>query len=310
MTVDRRSFRAMGTDVHLVVVDAPDGAVDEAGALLAELEARWSRFLPDSELCRINDHAGLPVVVSESTFTVVQQAVEGWWATAGRYDPTVLPALVAAGYDRTFRRLGAPPDEQPEPQPSSSSGDVAASPGCADVQLLPELPAVLVPRGVALDLGGIGKGAAADRAVAALLAAGASGACANVGGDVRVAGTGPSGGGWVVGVHGPDGEQVAMLSLASGGVATSSPTARSWTARDGSLAHHLIDPTTGRPAQDGPAAVSVVAGSAADAEVLAKAVYLGPEDLEDLLAPSGAAGLVVHADGRRQTAGPWEELRA
>lgn len=303
---DRR-LRAMGTDVHLVAVDADDGALDDAEALLGDLERRWSRFLPDSELCRINDHPGLPVLVSEPTFSVVRQAVDGWWSTHGRYDPTVLPALLAAGYDRPFRELA---HRDAGGAPSSADPPVAPSPGCAEVELLAEIGAVIVPEGVALDLGGIGKGAAADRIVEALLDSGAEGACANVGGDVRVGGTGPEGAGWVVGVTGADGGQLAVLSLASGGIATTSPATRRWTGATGEVAHHLIDPGTGRPARMGPRSVTVVAGEAAAAEVLAKAVWLAPDEAEETLGTAGAACLVVGHDDVTTTSGPWEDLLA
>jgi len=297
----------MGTDVHLMAVDAPAGALDGAEALLADLESRWSRFLPDSELSRINDHPGLPVMVSEPTFSVVSQAIDGWWSTSGRYDPSVLPALVAAGYDRPFRQLD---HASASDAPATAAPPADPTPGCADVQLLAEISAVIVPEGVALDLGGIGKGAAADRVVGSLLAAGAAGACANVGGDVSVAGTGPDGAGWVVGIDGADGEQLEVLSLASGGIATTSPSTRRWTRPDGADAHHLIDPATGRPASNGPRSVTVVAGSAATAEVLSKAVWLAPDLLDEVLGATGAACLVADHDGVVRTAGPWRELVA
>ena len=76
------------------------GAV--AADALELLEGRWSRFRPTSELCRLNDAGGAPVVVSASTFSLLARAVGAWRDTGGRYDPTVLTALEAAGYNRDF----------------------------------------------------------------------------------------------------------------------------------------------------------------------------------------------------------------
>jgi thiamine biosynthesis lipoprotein len=297
----------MGTDVHLLAVNGPEGCLAAGAALVADLEARWSRFVPDSELSRLNAAPGLPVVVSEPTFDVISLAVEAWWETAGRYDPTVLPALVAAGYDRPYRQMD---HEITEGLVPPGRGGGAPAPGCAEIELMADIPAVVLPEGVALDLGGIGKGAAADRVVAAVIGAGAAGACANMGGDVFADGVGPLGGAWTIGVDGADGEQRAVLSLASGGVATSSPARRRWVDPGGAEAHHLIDPVTGRPAPEGPASVTVVAGTAARAEVLAKAVWLAPDDAAEVLDASGATCLIVDRSGAERTVGPWEELLA
>src|SRR5436305_1527638 len=97
----------MGTNCHLVVVGGGPALAERAIARIDELERRWSRFLPASELSRLNAHAGHPAVVSEDTFNAIARAVAGWYVTAGRYDPTILPALAGAGYDRTFRAVAA-----------------------------------------------------------------------------------------------------------------------------------------------------------------------------------------------------------
>src|SRR5439155_18637591 len=140
-------------------------------------EAKWSRFRATSELCRLNDAAGAPVVVSPDTFALIARAVDAWRDTGGRYDPTVLAALEAAGYDRDFdavARTGAP-----------ATGERAPAPGCAEVEFDPMVSAVRLPHGVALDLGGIGKGAAADAVSAELFDAalpGVRGVLVNLGG--------------------------------------------------------------------------------------------------------------------------------
>jgi thiamine biosynthesis lipoprotein len=140
----------MGTDVHLMAVGGQPDGLDQARALVLALEARWSRFRPDSELCRLNASAGHPVILSDETFALVAAAVDAWLLTAGRFDPTVLGALTAAGYDRSFELVAPEAPATREPMPPV--------PGCAGIALHRGTGLVLLPAGVALDLGGIAKG--------------------------------------------------------------------------------------------------------------------------------------------------------
>ena len=135
--------------------------------------------------------------------------------------------------------------------------------------------------GVRLDPGGIAKGMAADLAAAAL-PAGVRYAI-SCGGDVAVGGGEP----WEVAVRSARSEaEVHRLRLRAGGVATSGIAARLWRRPDGSFAHHVLDPATGRPAWTGLVAATAVAGSALEAEVLAKAALLsGPARRAPAAAP-------------------------
>jgi thiamine biosynthesis lipoprotein len=280
---------AMGSDLHVVVVGddaALDDALDQARTRIAALEARWSRFRSDSEITRVNNAGGAPVAVSFDTFVAVTAAVDAWRRTGGRFDPTVLRTLRASGYDRDFRSLApAAPGAAPLPCPA---------PGCAGVELDHLVRSVRLPPGVELDLGGIGKGLAADLVVRELLDAGLAGASVNVGGDVRVGGSAPGEHGWVVDVeHAPG----VLLALRDGAVATSSRLRRRWTRGDEHL-HHLLDPASGRPADTGIAAITVVAGTAAGAEVLTKAAFVaGPRVGAAIVADAGATGLLLLDDG-------------
>jgi thiamine biosynthesis lipoprotein len=206
-------FPAMGSDVHVIVVGGASDLASAARARIDQLEARWSRFLPDSELSRLNRLPGRPVIVSNDTLTGVIAAVDAWKATHGRFDPTVLPALVAAGYDRSFAILNQDHEANADAPPG-------AAPGCADIEIDAAVHSVTLPIGTQIDLGGIGKGLAADLVVDELLDAGASGACVNIGGDLRVRGTAPGSDGWIVGVeHLPD----LRIALADGGVVPVTP---------------------------------------------------------------------------------------
>lgn len=282
----------MGTEVHVVVVDGDPGLLDRARAAIERLEAKWSRFRPTSELSQLNRAAGRTCIVSIETFELVNLAVQAWYLTGGRFDPTVHDALVDAGYDRTFREIAPAPSIR---RPSSP----VPAPGCAAIALAPSVRAVTLPPGIALDLGGIGKGRAADLVATDLIAAGAAGASVGIGGDVRVMGAGLDGGAWEVGVESPfdEGTDLATLALADGAVVTSTRLFRTWQ-RDGIRQHHLIDPSTGSPAWTGVAAVTVVAGQAATGEVMAKAAYLaGADEGAALLAAAGLTGLLVEDTG-------------
>ena len=186
MTAERHS-RAMGTDLHVIVV-GPDGSppggnagsnhgpagdrehelADRAVARINQLEARWSRFLPDSEVSRLNGAVGAPVVVSDDTATLIARMVDAWHLTEGLVDCTLLGDLVRAGYDRPFSQL---PADRPAP-----AGVLRRIYGGDPGDIERHGNTVTLPLGLGIDPGGIGKGLAADLVTAELLAAGAAGA--------------------------------------------------------------------------------------------------------------------------------------
>jgi FAD:protein FMN transferase len=294
-------FRAMGSDVH-VLVNGPAGLLQMARDRVEELERRWSRFRPDSEISRLNALAGSPMAVSPETLGLVGRALEGARITGGRYDPTVLGDVLRAGYDRTFEALGA------------AGGAAQGSPlgrGWARVVVDAAGSSVTLPAGVGLDPGGIGKGYAADLVVSELRAAGAAGVCVNLGGDLRAEGRAPGGGSWVVGIEHPlRPGPAATVTLAGGAVATSSRIRRAW-GPDGDRRHHLIDPATGAPADTALAAVTVLAARGWQAEVLAKAAFLGGLDRgRALLTVAGADGLLVDDHGGLHPSGGFGRFLA
>lgn len=291
-SVAETRFAAMGSDVHVVVVGGPPDLPASARAALQLLERRWSRFRPDSEISRINAADGELVAVSTATVTLIGLAVGGWFATDGAFDPTVLDAVVAHGYDRSFAAL----DRRPTTEGVAADRGPAPAPGCGGVVVDTAAGTVRLPRGVSVDPGGIGKGLAADLVATMLRADGAVSALVNIGGDIRVAGAPPHGG-WkidvVVGAPGP------RLALRSGAAATSSILRRQWV-RGGRRRHHLIDPRTGAPSASSFASATVIAGTAWWAEVLTKALVLAEsvDAAEQLLVSAAAAGMVVGRDGR------------
>src|SRR5450631_258803 len=290
------AFRAMGSDASIVVVGGPRDLTARARARVEQLEALWSRFLPTSEVSRLNAAAGTSsLLVAPETFELVERGVEAWEMTQGLFDPTVLGDVLRAGYTASFDQL-----------PLLVGGSVSRlGRGCAGIELDPSLCAVRLPRDVGFDPGGIGKGLAADLVVDELLAAGADGACVNLGGDIRVAGTPPEES-WAIAIDHPSRpEPAAVVHLQRGAVATSSRLNRRWET-DRGFAHHLIDPRRGTPADAKVWTSTAVAATGWQAEVLAKASFLA--DLGpglDLLEHLGAAGLLIDEDGAVLTTGSF-----
>jgi len=280
-------FRAMGSDAEVIVVGDPT-LIDRAVARVDELEARWSRFLDGSEVSRLNRLAGDRVAVSPDTVLLVRRAVEAWRLSGGSVDPTVLGDVLRAGYHRPFDQLRT---ATPRPVSLLVRGVDAIEVDDRGVRL---------PAGVGFDPGGIGKGLAADLVLDDLLGAGAEGACVNLGGDLRVAGRPPDTHAWTVAVEHPARpEPLAHLGLHEGAVATSTTLLRRWDDESGEHRHHLIDPATGQPSSSDLELVTVVAGAAWRAEILAKAVLLrGSAHPFDILGGTGAEALAVADDGR------------
>ena len=280
-------FRAMGSDAHVVVVGGPDDGATIARARIDELEQRWSRFIADSEISVLNRNAGQFVAVSADTTLLVTRAIEAWRISGGSFDPTVLGALIRAGYDRSFDSLG---DER-------AAGISALLLGCTDIEITER--GVRLPAGTGFDPGGIGKGLGADLVADETIAAGAEGVCINLGGDLRVRGRSPEGAGWTIDIEHPSvGEPIARVGVAEGAVATSTTLRRQWKV-DGVARHHLIDPATGQPSDSDLTLACVITAHAWAAEVLAKAVLLrGSAHPFELLGGTGAQALVVDREGR------------
>ena len=287
----------MGSDAHVVVVgDDRECLLERARARIADLEARWSRFLPDSEVSRLNRGRGLPTIVSAQTRLLVERALLAAERTEGRFDPTMVDMIEALGYNRDFAQVCA----DPAPRRDTCRSGLGYA-GAAGIRVEATLNAITIPVEIGFDPGGIGKGLAADLVVAELIDAGAEGAMVTLGGDLRAEGVAPTPDGWVIGIEDPrdSSANVAFVTVRRGAVCTSSRIRRRWTSSDGHDLHHVIDPTTGDPVEHAIATVTVVAGEAWWAEALTKALFVeGVVDrdrAERLLV--NASALVILTDG-------------
>ena len=306
-------FAAMGSIARVVLHGGADSLVDWAEREIRRLESRWSRFVAESDVVRMNVAAGGdPCPVAPETIDLLTRALDLWDLTDGRFDPTILRALEACGYDESFERVRAratdggrrelvtaPPGREPihvVVTPSRARSEHA--PGCSGVTVDSVARTVQLPAGVAIDLGGVGKGYAGDLVARGLVARGARGVCIGLGGDVRACGEGPVEGHWDVEVEHPfDANRSLFTSrLGDAAIVTSTSRIRRWVHR-GRWQHHLIDPATGQPADRGVAAVIVTDVDAWRAEGIAKAALVaGAEPGRALLDRLDVAGWIVHED--------------
>ncbi len=298
------SFPALGSTA-LVAVTEPDQlerARQAVERVIAQFDLACSRFREDSELSALNRAAGAPVHVTALLLDAVDAALRAARLTDGDVDPTVGEALIALGYDRDFAAVAA----RTAPETNARGLRIAAVPGWRAVDLDRGAGTVRVPRGVRLDLGATAKALAADRAAAEAQRRADCGVLVGLGGDFAIAGAPPADG-WRIRVtddHRAGTEAPGQwITLASGGLATSSTTVRHWAA-GGQSAHHLVDPATGGPAAVVWRTASVAAGSCLDANIATTAAIIRGEPaaawLRSLELPSRLVrreGSVIHLAG-------------
>lgn len=319
LDVDVRSFRAMGSPCRIVVAGGSDELVEAAVSMIDDLEHRWSRFLPTSEISHLNRHAGDPVIVSDETFTLLRRASEARLLTGGRFNALMLLQLEQLGYRRPWQN--GPPD------PALCQAAARSAPATTDeIELVPDINLARLPESTAFDPGGIGKGLAADLVTEFLVESGATSTSVELGGDLRVTGIPWADTQWRIGVAHPmdrshdiatlvpgcdsAGPDAVDTSAAGGAVATSSRLRRRWSSSGGE-AHHLLDPTTGRPALTDIVAVTASSTVAWWAEVAAKVALMAGSALAgDLLHSYRTPGVIVTSDGVVHTTEQSNEVMA
>jgi thiamine biosynthesis lipoprotein len=296
--MSQEAFQAMGTTITLLLSESQK---TEGAMAVQDRFAAWeqtlSRFRADSELSQLNRHAGEVVIVSELLFKVMMEALKAAQATDGLYDPTLLNQLVQLGYDRTF-------DELSPAQPVSTYRGMAGG-GWRSIRVDPRIRCIILPAGVQVDFGGIGKGMAVDAALERLQEMGIHHALVNAGGDLAVCGLPPEADHWSIAVPGRG--LYWTLPLHHGAMATSGIGERHW--RQGNeQRHHLLDPQTGLPAHSSLWSVTVVAAHCIQAEISAKVAFIvGREEGKRFLERHQLAGLFVEANGEWETGDRWPE---
>jgi len=271
----------MGTFAHIIAV-APDSntankCIETAFEKIGEIEELASFHSTTSEIAQINRSAyEAPVKVSESIFEVLQKAVEFSELSNGAFDITVGPLVELW---RLSREANSVPSD-------NELADARSRVGYKKLILdANQLSVQFAAEGMKVDLGGIAKGYAIDKAVEAMQNCGAAGGMVDIGGDIRCFGIGPKGReNWRIGLEDPKkadegigtGELLAVLKLTNIAVATSGDYRR-FALIEGKKYSHIIDTKTGSGSNE-LSSVTIFAKSAADADALATAVsVMGPE---------------------------------
>lgn len=290
VTYVHRPIRIMGTQTMLKVVvprgetQRANAAARQAEAALRNVEAKMSTWLDGTEVWQLNAAPADKVVkLSAATLDLLKLSRKLAAQTDGAFDVTCRPIIQLWKQAGGRKRL---------PTPAELTAARGRS-GWDKIELL-EAGARKNTDGAGVDLGGVAKGCGIDRAVEAMIAAGAAGGIVDVGGDVRCFGRRAGGGDWTVGVRDPfrTGRMFAYVAVAHGAVCTSGNYFR-FVEIGGKRHSHIIDPRTGRSARAAPS-VTVFAGEAVLADAWATALsVLGPEGLERLPQAGGLEAMIV-----------------
>lgn len=290
----RLPFRAMGGDMLAILESGtkfPPSILGEVPGWFEGWEQTLSRFRPDSELSRLNQAFDQPVQVSDTLWDVFQYALSAETITNGLVTPTVLDALLEAGYSQSF-------DNLPRSQSQHGLQVLSAVNPLSMVTWDEKSQTICLPYGVRLDFGGVAKGWAAHQTAERLKEYGS--ALMNAAGDIAISGSLANGASWQIGIRNPfeSGADFENLNLRRCGVATSGKDRRHWN-QNGLPRHHIIDPYTGQPAETNVVTATIVAPTVMEAEAAAKAtLILGAEEgLKWIEADPVLAGIIVLENG-------------
>ncbi|WP_324717395.1 FAD:protein FMN transferase [Carboxydochorda subterranea] len=285
-SVVRRAGFAMGSFVQVTAAGpGARAAVDAAMAEVERLDALFDRFDPDGPLARVAKGAGRHAVeVPEEVGRLTRLALTVAQQTEGAFDPTVAPVVDLWGFGASYDR--DPPRHPPKAQ------ELAQAVGLVDFRQVcvrhegTSWSIYLEQPGMALDLGAVAQGYAADRAIEVLEKAGLSSALVDVGGEVRALGRRPGDGKpWRLGIQHPrqSGKLLDTVTLQDGAAATSGDYER-YFEFEGVRYTHLIDARTGQPSRRAISVTVFHPTSAAVADALSTALAIvGPEQGERLL---------------------------
>lgn len=295
------NFRAMNTAIEMIIytpeTEKAAIACKAVENIFAETEDLLSRFRPTSELSELNRRGSLENV-SELLYQNVAAAYKMASLTNGIFDPTILDALEAAGYNRSYEQIAANGAQL------LTTNKVISYQTWRFIKLEAAKRSIKLPYGTRLDLGGIAKGSTVDRAAKFLQNQGFENFMLSAGGDMWLSGVPPMDKqGWTVAVQNPiqkNSPEICRLLVSDKAVATSATTGRHWQV-NGHNRHHLIDPRTGEPTANHIASVTAIADTVQLADVMAKtALILGPQGAKQFLAQFSALTALYFVTDREE----------
>lgn len=273
------TFHSMGTLVSCLA-SGPESeeAVSETKKNILELERNLSRFRPDSEIWAINEAAGKRhVSISTETCGLLEKALDLCRFSEGRFDVTVGPLMDLWG---DFASNGVEPE-------ASAIKKALELVDFKDLAIDSDNRTAFLARlGQKIDLGAIGKGYAADHALAKMKLHGIPSAYVNIGGNVATLGKKPDGSPWQIGILHPRRLNVLIGSVAvtDKSVVTSGDYYRGYDAGNGRRVHHILDISTGYPVNTGIISATVVSDSSLMADALSTILFAsGIEESFELL---------------------------
>lgn len=276
---------AMGSYIQQTVYGAgAEEAAQQASSAVTELENLISWRVEDSDIATLNQEAGGEFQdIDPQTWDILNTTLQVCQASGGAFDITIAPISWLWDFD-----------EEPHLPQASTIESLLPAVDYTQLSLQEDGTAALQSSSSALDLGAVGKGAACDAAVAAYQEAGVERAVVSVGGSVGVYGEKPFGQKWQVSVRNPDTDgALGVLSVSSGFLSTSGSYEKQFT-EDGVTYHHLLDPSTGYPADSGLLSVTVWSSSGALSDALSTACFvLGIEDSLPLLEQFDSQALFI-----------------
>ncbi|HID94458.1 MAG TPA: FAD:protein FMN transferase [Candidatus Latescibacteria bacterium] len=292
----------MGTFVEITIMypDKKVGGelVQQAFNMVGRIDSLMNVYSEKSEVSILNRQGRINA--SRETAEVILRSIEFSRLSAGAFDVTIRPLA-------NLWRMAKQNKKLPEKADLERARRLV---NYHDI-VINQAEISLKRKGMQVDLGGIAKGYAIDKAIDVLRKGGIKRALVNGGGDIYALGKGPRRGKWRIGIQHPrrDDSFLAILSLRDRAVATSGDYQRYFTL-EGKRYSHIINPKTGRPVQDIPMSVTVIAPDCTTADALATAVFvLGPERglklIEDM---QDVEGLVVSADGKAYVSSGMKDI--
>ena len=282
-----RSLFAMNTYMTFTVYgEDAQAALQEAEECIQQVEGLWSVTDEDSEIYQANHSGGQPVTVSEETAEIISFALEMAQRTGGALDPTIYPVLTAWGFTTDSKQV---PSQQQIAQ-------LLEQVGYDRIQL--NGTELTVPDGMELDLGAVGKGYTADLVTEILRRHGVTSALISLGGNIQAIGSRPDGSDWRLGIRAPwESGNLGVLTVSDAAVVTSGGYENYFDDEQGNIYWHILDPSTGYPADSGLQSVTIVGREGKMCDALSTALFvMGAQSAEQYWRENGGFEMLLVTD--------------
>ena len=282
-----RSLFAMNTYMTFTAYgEDAQAALQEAEECIQQVEGLWSVTDEDSEIYQANHSGGQPVTVSEETAEIISFALEMAQRTGGALDPTIYPVLTAWGFTTDSKQV---PSQQQIAQ-------LLEQVGYDRIQI--NGSELTVPDGMELDLGAVGKGYTADLVTEILRRHGVSSALISLGGNIQAIGSRPDGSDWRLGIRAPwESGNLGVLTVSDAAVVTSGGYENYFDDEQGNIYWHILDPSTGYPADSGLQSVTIVGKEGKMCDALSTALFvMGAQSAEQYWRENGGFEMLLVTD--------------